>query len=225
MAGEKLRQFLELVGHIANLQTAVPVVVSFAASSWVISVLPGGWHPPQYWAAFGLMFSLSWVACIAVSNGAGAIRRRAIGASIELTPDSGEHGCIGIRHSGAPTTVNATGRIVRLLDDTPNPSPHRFECLLSRGGSREPSRLFSDGDWAHIVLGSEAIETGQLSDEDDEHVGLKIHRGQTHVLVPDSGAVVEIEFRFSPPLSGGEKVRTQLVSVKWVGGIVHIELL
>lgn len=217
---QRLRDFL---GHVGNIQTLFGLFASFGISSAVISRLPGGWHPPQYWAIFGTAFFGTWLSLKVILHFGYRIHRWHKPSALELSADSGEHGCVGIVHRGSATTVSATGRIIELLDGSPNPSPHRFECLLSRGAQREASRLLGDGEWTQIVLASEASESDSGYPEEDEHTGLRIHRGLTGLSVPDTGALVEIEFTLSAPLSERKTTITKRFTARWVDGRVQME--
>jgi hypothetical protein len=48
--------FKKALGWIENfgtLKTLFTTAAALAVSSGVVSILPGGWHQPQYWAVFG----------------------------------------------------------------------------------------------------------------------------------------------------------------------------
>lgn len=52
-----LRRLWNSIGFIGDLQTLWGLLVVFGGASWVMSTLPGGWHPPQYWLVAGTAFS------------------------------------------------------------------------------------------------------------------------------------------------------------------------
>ena len=54
------KRFWDGLGHYEKLQTLWQLAVSFYVTSTTVSVLPGGWHPPQYWAVAGLAFFGAW---------------------------------------------------------------------------------------------------------------------------------------------------------------------
>jgi hypothetical protein len=222
--GNWFQRFWDFLGHYGNLQTLLGLFASFGVSSYVISVLPGGWHPPQYWAVlgtafFGTLFTLK-LATLSISW---MIRRWFRPSRLELTADSGNNACVGIRHYGSPTTLTAQGRVVALLDGSVNHSPHRFDCLLSKGGNRELSRTLTNRDWAHIVLASEDFEEHSGYPDDYDHTGLRIHRGTTGIAVPDAGAQIELEILASPPLQGGVTHLVKRFNVLWANGHAQIE--
>ena len=88
------------------------------------------------------------------------------------------------------------------------------------------ARFFYDGDWANIVLAIEAQkESGPHPDDPVEHDGLRIVRGSTGVHVPGSGALLEVEFKASPPLKRNVAVMIQRFTVRWdtTDQIVRVE--
>jgi hypothetical protein len=123
-----------------------------------VSVLPGGWHPPQYWAAAGLAFFGAWFAVALVYNGlarvSAVVWRLWSHPAIDVTVMAGERDVIlELRHTGAPATYSADGRITNTMDGTPNPAPALFRCQLRWKGQREAADVrLRDGEWVHIVL-------------------------------------------------------------------------
>jgi hypothetical protein len=62
-------KFWNWLSHFGNLQTLFGLFTTFGVSSYVTSMLPGGWHPPQYWAVFGtVLFGTGFVVALVVQG-------------------------------------------------------------------------------------------------------------------------------------------------------------
>jgi hypothetical protein len=132
-------------------------------------------------------------------------------ASATLTLNGGVKPSVTLRNHGGATSYRVDGQIVEHLDGTPNPQPAPFRCELQVGGIKGAwDALLDDGEWANIVLGSledvfPKSQAGLTSTQSWTPVGktMVIRRGKMgqHVHVPDSGVVVEITVRATPPLA------------------------
>lgn len=211
-----LRRFWAAVETYGTLQTLGQMAAASGVAAWGLSVMPGGWHPPQYWVSAGALFFGTWM-LFAV-----AVRIWKVGvprwqqwrhpSRLEIACNGGDNGVVTVTLRGQPATVSADGRIVRLLAGEVNPSPHLFECLLRRGADNWTSVVLSDGDWVHIVMSS------RMSVEDwrgGRTHGFYIHRGKTSVGVPQSGAAVEITLKVRHALGHSQETRT--FTVHWEG--------
>ena len=127
-------------------------------------------------------------------------------SSVSLTLNDGRKPSITLTHHGDPATYQVDGRIVALIDGSPNPQPAPFQCEIQKSGITGGWEMpLNDGEWANVILGSlEATEDwdamgNQLIGDDV----LVVRRGsQTqHVAVPDTGAIVELRIRTTPALS------------------------
>ncbi len=146
--------------------------------------------------------------------------------SLVLTLNHGTKPCVTLTHHGGATTYRADGRIVSHVDGTQSPQPAQFRCQLQRGGIRDGwDVVLQDGDWANIILGSiedvlPASSKGLTPAQSWTPVGkmLVIRRGQMgqHVRVPDSGAIVELTIKATPPLA--EPIGPRLFQVVRSGG-------
>lgn len=207
--------FIRTLNWFGTFKNLLAVFGSTGVGGLVGWFLPFDWNTATPWLLTACSFTGTWLGMKSIHAGFGQWRRYRNPSLLWLSADSGDAGCVGIRHRGEPTTISATGRIVKLLDGSPNPSPHRFECRLSRGGKGELARLFHDGDWAQIVLALGGEKEFSSHPEDVEHDGLLIRRGSTVVSVPDSGALLEIEFKASPPLKRNVGVMIHRFTVRW----------
>lgn len=194
----------------------------FAASGmsgFVAWLLPFDWKTAVPWLLTVATFSGTWAVVQGLRDGYRKWRRWRHPGILLLTPDSGESGCIGIKFRGEPTTVQAYGAIVKLLNGSRNPSPHKFECRIGRGGGGTTSMEFHDGDWAHLVVGSYFKSVNWPAEPN----GFVIHRGGTVVYIPLSGAVVRYVFRCNPPLRSGQAELVYQVTARWEGGQAIID--
>ena len=131
------------------------------------------------------------------------------GGSLEIALNGGQKPSITLTHRGGPTTYEVDGQILRLSNGTANPHPARFRCELVVAGRQGWWEATLDGgDWAHVILGS--VEDVPGNNWQVAGTVLVIRRGRMgeHVRVPDSGAIIELQFRAKPPLvAGGETIR------------------
>lgn len=110
-------------------------------------------------------------------------------------------GSITVTHHGYPTTYSVEGRVINLLSGATNPAPQQFDSYFLKGTGHYPKLKFNDGDWAQVVL----ADVGE--NEWNRRTWLSLRRGvSSPVNVPDSGALMEITIRSTPP--GGGVVRS-----------------
>jgi hypothetical protein len=62
---------------------------AFGSFSYVVSVLPGGWHPPQYWAIGGLAFFGGWLMSALLLLAASKAYEHAFPTRVRLEPHGG----------------------------------------------------------------------------------------------------------------------------------------
>lgn len=193
MAGESnWAKAWKIVGHISNLQTVWGLGVAFLTTSRVISGLPGGWHPPQYWAIAGAWFCLTWAIVASLMHLASLaiayLKRRRYPPSIVLEPSGGATGAITIRHSGSRSRIRVEGRILKKLDDSENPRAEPFEARMAAVGSAQSLREIElEGNtWALIRVA--AIGVNQYTGRD----WLEIRHGSSDIVVGDGGIELEL---------------------------------
>ncbi len=58
--GNAFKRVWAWVGHYSKEQTVIGLATSLGVTSKAISIMPGGWHPPQYWALAGVWFFGTW---------------------------------------------------------------------------------------------------------------------------------------------------------------------
>jgi hypothetical protein len=132
-------------------------------------------------------------------------------ASPTLILNNGTKPSVTLTNHGGATTYRADGRIVSHVDGTQSPQPTVFRCQLQVGGRvGDWDVVLQDGEWANIILGSledvlPASSTGLTPVQAWTPVGkmLVIRRGRMgeHVRVPDTGAIVELTIKATPPLA------------------------
>jgi hypothetical protein len=132
-------------------------------------------------------------------------------ASLTLTLNNSAKPSVTLTNHGGATTYRADGRIVSHVDGTQSTHPTVFRCELQVGGRVGGWDVtLQDGDWANIILGSlegvlPASSKGLTAVESWTPVGkmLVIRRGKMgeHVRVPDTGAIVELTIKATPPLA------------------------
>jgi hypothetical protein len=126
--------------------------------------------------------------------------------------NNGTKPSVTLTNHGGATTYRADGRIVSHVDGDPeSPQPTVFRCQLQVGGRvGDWDVVLQDGEWANIILGSledvlPASSTGLTPVQAWTPVGkmLVIRRGRMgeHVRVPDTGAIVELTIKATPPLA------------------------
>jgi hypothetical protein len=101
-----------------------------------------------------------------------------------------------------PATYAVDGKILSLLDDTPNSVTAPFQCEPQVGGTKgEWQPELKDGEWANIIVGTiePVYSNGVLGREPTGHT-LAIRRGKMgwNVPVPDAGALIELSVRSTP---------------------------
>jgi hypothetical protein len=132
-------------------------------------------------------------------------------SSLSLTVNNGAKPSVTLTNYGGATTYRVDGRIVSHVDGTQSPQPAQFRCQLMPGGIEGAwDAVLQDGEWANIILGSledvlPANSRGLTPTESWTPVSkmLVIRRGKygQHVRVPDTGAIVELTIKASPPLA------------------------
>jgi hypothetical protein len=152
-------------------------------------------------------------------------------ASLALTLNSGTKPSVTLTNHGGPTTYRVDGRIVSHVDGTQSPQPTKFRCYLQPGGIVGGwDVVLQDGDWANVILGSiedvlPANSTGLTPTQAWTPVDkmLVIRRGKMgqHVRVPDTGAIVELAIKTTPPLA--EPIGARLFRVVRNGDVATVE--
>lgn len=199
-----LERLSDWLAHWSNIQTVGQLFAAFGVTSFVTSMLPGGWHPPQYWAAFGtVLFGSAFVVGVAL-RGMKAVVDRFAPRAVEVTPYGGLKASIQISHSGWSATYKVSGRIVSLVDGTPNPAPQKFLAELhpaAAGKNGDFEIKLSDSDYAHVVVADIGENTGALG---GGTTWIQIRRGKYpfKTPIPDTGAIVEIEIKSAQTVSG-----------------------
>jgi hypothetical protein len=151
-------------------------------------------------------------------------------ASLTLTLNNGAKPSVTLTNHGGATTYRVDGRIVSHVDGTQSPQPTVFRSQLQPGGIAGGWDVeLRDGDWANVILGSledvlPASSAGLTPVQAWTPVGkvLVIRRGKMgqHVRVPDTGAIVELTIKATPPLA--EPIGPRLFRVVRNGDVATI---
>lgn len=204
------------VSTASNLVFLWQVAVAMATASTVVSTLPGGWHPPQYWLVAGSVFFVTWAIAATITSGFRAavprIRRWMHPSSVTMTPDSGKKASITILHSGEPTRITVEGRIVSMLNGSENPAPQRFDGYLLKGTGHHRALTLAADEWVQVVLAEVKMN------EFHGNTWLSVERGvSTGINAPDAGVLMDITVRGKPALPSGPQVRRYRVvrTEKW----------
>lgn len=184
-----------IVAALGAAWTAVKYVAPTIASTYQVS-----FREAMAWATV-----VALVAVVTVLSVIVAALQRQEGGSLTTTLNSGAKPSITLKHHGRATTYRVDGRMVSLVDGTPNPQPAPFRAELQVGGIKgEWDALLKSGDWANIILGS--IEPVHVPGPTGPMLfgnSLVIRRGKfgQHTFVPNTGAIVELTVQSTPPLS------------------------
>lgn len=196
----------EWLSHYGNLQTLGSLFASFGISNWVTSMLPGGWHPPQYWAVFGTAlfgtaFALSLVAVVVRRVGS-KWRDYQHPRMLDVSCESGRRkASMLLRHHGEPSRYKIEGRIQKMWQsDVLNPAPTPFHAELQPGGGSKGDFEveLSDGQFAVVIVADIGDNVGDFGGT----YWLQVRRGKygSSTMIPDSGAVIEYVISVSPPI-------------------------
>ena len=189
---------------------------------------------------FGITFRevFAWltatIALIALAFALWLLRRKpappspAKPASLALTLNNGVKPTVTLTNHGGATKYRADGRIISHVDGTQSSHPTQFRCQLQVGREGGWDVVLQDGEWAHIILGSlEDVlpaSKGLTAVESWTPVGkmLVIRRGKMgeHVRVPDTGALVELTIKATPPLA--EPLGPRLFRVVRIGDVATV---
>lgn len=153
--------------------------------------MPGGWHPPQYWALAGAVFFATWAvvatSIVAVKSGHRQIQRRRRPPRVILEGTSGATGAIVIRHiGGIACSVKADGRILRAFDKGPNPKSEPFEARIIKGSKALREIVLENGDWARIHIADVGVNTFNGND------WLNFHHGGYDIVIGNKGVQLEV---------------------------------
>jgi hypothetical protein len=209
-----MKRAWEAIGAFSRVRTIWQLVAATGIASEVVSRLPGGWHPPQYWALAAFAFFGTWAIVASVmfiiERSLPPIRRVLNPPKGRVIVDSGNKGSFTVRHSGAPCLYSANGRIVLTFDSSPNPAPQLFQAELYFKGLRGGYSVeLRDGDWANVIV-------AQTEGNNYDRTWLAIRRGSygSTVIVPDRGVMVEYELVTAAVLSEQDRVLELEVSCK-----------
>lgn len=131
-----------------------------------------------------------------------ALQRRPKSSSgvsrFELTAEGARgKATLTLRHRGPATQYVIEGRIIRTLDDSPNPAPQVFHAELQPGADRkgEFNLVLEDGEFVHVVV----ADIGDNRNEWGGTTWLQVRRGKygNSTRVPDEGVVMEYVVRTS----------------------------
>lgn len=126
------------IGHLSTLSWAGSLFVAFVAASGVMSVMPGGWHPPQYWLLAGsVVFGVMLVAQLTVRAGQWA-SRKVTAPRISVNHYGGENASLVVTNHG-PGSVKylATGQLLE-SSEVPFKRQRPFNLPLWRGHPFKP---------------------------------------------------------------------------------------
>lgn len=180
------------------------LVMGMGVSNYVTSMLPGGWHPTQYWAAFGtLLFGTAFLVGLVFRAVRGAYDLVAPRSLLVIAQSGHMKASIQLTHSGEPTTYEVFGCIESSVSGGMNPAPQTFHAEIQPGAGKngEFKVTLSDGDFAHIIVGEMRYAEGPLG----RGVGyFYARRGKYNsvVQIADSGVVMAYSIRTSKRTAG-----------------------
>ncbi len=210
------------LGHYGKLKTLWQLALSLYFTSTTVSVLPGGWHPPQYWAIAGFAFFGAWAVAATVTVGfqklLSMISQWKNPPNLVVDAHGGDKGFVELKHTGAAATYWADGRIFETNDGSPNPAPALFQGqLIWKGHNASPNLLLRDGEWALVVIAT--IETDGFS-----RSWMVIRRGKYghNTIVPDKGAIVELRIRSDAGYDETHRIRVVRVQLPDKGSMVNV---
>lgn len=87
------RKAWKAIDAYGNVRTIVQLLAAFGASNWLTSLLPGNWHPPQYWLTAGTAFFGAWLAALLITHGIRAVLNcaRPVACSVEICGGTDVH--------------------------------------------------------------------------------------------------------------------------------------
>lgn len=209
--------FKKALGWIENfgtLKALFTAAMAFVVSSGVVSVLPGGWHQPQYGAVFGAALFSSAFVLVLMFRGAKAAYEFMAPRSITVTAHGGRKASLQFSHTGDPTTYKAQGRILSLEGGIANPAPQTFHAELQPGAGENGDFevTLKDGEFAHVIVADIGIsDGGPLGGGGTSFMQVRRGKYNSKTNVPDAGAVVEYSIT-SPQNAGGIGTRRYRVT-------------
>jgi len=210
------KRIWDWIGAFGNLQTLWQLAVSFGVASKVMSRLPGGWHPPQYWVTGGFVFFGTWATAAFLPNGVKTlipkVKRWKSPHKVAIKATGGRMALVTLTHSGEPATWSVDAKIIRTLGGEPNPSPQIFDCRLHREHGISRSINLRANEWAYVILAT--IESSQWHDGSWLDIGERFN-------VDDSGVEIEIIISGNPQMKTGPL--TQRFQIQRIGGN-HLEV-
>lgn len=116
-----------------------------------------------------------------------------------LVPNGGKKASLTLRHYGPETKYSIEGRILRLIDGSPNPAPQWFHGELQPGANKKGDFgvVLGNDEWAHVIV----ADIGDNRNEWGGRTWLQVRRGKygNSTEIPDSGAVLEYVVKAEPP--------------------------
>jgi hypothetical protein len=131
-------------------------------------------------------------------------------ASVTLSLNNGTKPSVTLTNHGGATTYRVDGRIVEHVDGTQSSQPAPFRCYLQVGGTHTGlDVLLQDKEWANIIIGdfedvfppSKGLTPVQAWTPVSKAFVIRRGKMGQHVRVPDTGAIVELTIKATPPLT------------------------
>jgi hypothetical protein len=118
--------------------------------------------------------------------------------SLKIVAHSGKEASVEITHSGLATVWEAHIRILKTLDDYPNPKSILQQSYLHKEGKSFRSLQLSDGEWANITLAE--IYWPSYGSGSGTFVVVPTADSQFDARVGTVGAIIEVNFTTVPAI-------------------------
>jgi hypothetical protein len=113
-------------------------------------------HPAEYWLETSTIFFGSIFMVVSTGKlvvlGVSRFKRWRHPPSLQIIAHGGSSAAVELQHSGESATWEARMRILKMLDNSPNPNPLLRQCYLRKDSNEFRALLLSDGDTASVRL-------------------------------------------------------------------------